>query len=121
MKKYGLLLLILSGSHLCQAASGDQEGYRRIMALLNSVKGAPLDLFVQIKQEQGPGFMVKVPGGATYADLKLAIEMKTGISSLYQTLSRNGVELSDYATVSPLLTKSPLLTIDPSQQRYALR
>jgi hypothetical protein len=119
MNKYGLLLLVLSSSFFCQAA--DEEGYRRMWNLVRSVANLPVDLFVKVRENGAPGFMVKVPSGSTYADLKEKIEEVKGIPYADQILSRDGQELSDYAVVSPMLNKSPLLEINSSQSNIVLR
>jgi hypothetical protein len=120
MQKYGLLLFVLSSSFLCQSA--DEEGYRKMWDLTRSVRNTPVDLFIQVRANVGPGFMVSIPRGSTYADLKNKIEMVKGIPYANQILSRDGQELSDYAVVSPMLDKSPLLEIiSNSQSAIVLR
>lgn len=118
MQKYGLLLFVLSSSFFCQAA--DDGGYRA-WALIMSVRNRPVDLFIQVRANVGSGFMVSIPCGSTYADLKNKIEMVKGIPYADQILSRDGQELSDYAVVSPMLSKSPLLEINSSQSNIVLR
>jgi hypothetical protein len=119
MKRCGLLLLILSDSFLCQSA--DENPHVRMVTLAESLRGVPIEHFIRVNPPDGPAFMVRLLSGSTYGDLKEKIEQIKGIPYEYQILSHDGIEFQDDQAVSPMLDESPFLTIDNSQQDFALR